>query len=151
MRKKFWNFEHLIRSGQRWFPPNFGIFGCLWWILAQSNGPSRSVSLTYHLVCTWYIPLPHTAWRWYQIQHIPSRYVPGTYQVHTMYIHGMRTLYGPRINPESNFIRDHDQDRNRDQNGEIWDGGSRISNRDYRKNTLAEVRVRVPLWPMAHP
>ena len=42
--------------------------------------------LTYHLVLPglvlWYIPLPHTAWRFYQIQHVCTRHLPGTFHVH---------------------------------------------------------------------
>ena len=34
--EKFWNFEYIIYSWQRWFPPNFRIFGRLRPILAQS-------------------------------------------------------------------------------------------------------------------
>ena len=58
--------------------------------LRTSRGPLLSAKI-HHILKKKYIPLEDST----NIQHIPSRYVPGIYQVHTMYIHGMRTLYGP--------------------------------------------------------
>ena len=89
MRKKFWNFEHLIRSGQRWFPPNIRIFGRLRPILAQSNGPFkvRKFNIPFgmylvHTITTYRLKiLPIYNTYHHGMYQVPTRYIPCTYNV----------------------------------------------------------------------
>ena len=94
--EKVWNFEHLIYSDQRWFPPNFRIFGCLWSILAQSNGPFkvRKFNIPFgmylvHTITTYRLKMvPNTT----HTITVCTRYLPGTYHVHTWYANFVRAL-----------------------------------------------------------
>ena len=92
--EKVWNFEHLIYSDQRWFPPNFRIVGCLWWILAQNNGPLkvRKFNIPFgmylvHAITTYRLRIvPNTT----HTITVCTRYLPGTYHVHTWYANLVR-------------------------------------------------------------
>ena len=81
MRKKFRNFEHLISSEQRWFSPNFRIFGCLCPILAQSNGP-RKFNIPFgmylvHTIITYRLKiLPNTTHTITVCTYVPGTTVP---------------------------------------------------------------------------
>ena len=87
---KFWAFNLF---GSR-FPPNFRIFGCLWWILAQNNGPLkvRKFNIPFgmylvHAITTYRLKIvPNTT----HTITVCTRYLPGTYHVHTWYANLVR-------------------------------------------------------------